>query len=62
MYPDSAKIDRAEGKVYFRFIVERDGSISEVHFMKSSGKKYLDAIAFRVKESMYIWIQVINTS
>ena len=34
-YPDSAKKYNVKGKVFVRFIVEKDGSISDVHLAKS---------------------------
>lgn len=54
-YPEEAKSEEAEGKVYVRFTVETDGSIGEVGVMKSSGNEHLDAEAVRVVTAMPKW-------
>ena len=35
VYPDSAIKHQREGKVYMKFVVEKDGSVSNVHSVKS---------------------------
>lgn len=35
VYPDSAIKHQREGKVYVKFVVEKDGSVSKVHAVKS---------------------------
>jgi len=51
-YPESAKKDSAEGKVFIEFIVSKDGSIINPIVVKSSYNAALDAEALRVVKSM----------
>ena len=44
-YPASARIDRAEGKVVVRAVIDEDGSISDVGVFQSSGHSALDEAA-----------------
>lgn len=53
-YPEPAKKKGIEGKVYIQFVVEEDGSITNVKIMRSVNK-WLDAEAFRVIKSMPKW-------
>ncbi len=46
-YPESAKKDMTQGTVILQFVVEKDGSISNVKVLKSADKR-LDAEALRV--------------
>ncbi|MEP6933455.1 MAG: TonB family protein [Nitrospirota bacterium] len=44
-YPASARVDRAEGKVVVKALIDEDGSISEVEIFQSSGHITLDEAA-----------------
>ena len=44
-YPASARVDRAEGKVVVRAVIDEDGSIGEVEVFQSSGHPGLDKAA-----------------
>lgn len=44
-YPASARVDRAEGKVVVKAVIDEDGSISEVGVFLSSGHIALDEAA-----------------
>ncbi len=54
-YPVEAKEKGIQGRAICQFVVERDGSISEVTVMRSSGDASLDAEAVRVVKSMPKW-------
>ena len=54
IYPEPAREKGIEGKVYVQFVVEEDGSITNVKIMRSVNK-WLDAEAFRVIKSMPKW-------
>lgn len=53
-YPDEAQKRGAEGRVTCQFVVEKDGSLSEVKVLRSADP-LLDAEAVRVIESMPKW-------
>lgn len=53
-YPILAKDDKIEGKVYVSFVVDTDGSITDVNIVKSVNE-LLDKEAKRVIESMPKW-------
>jgi protein TonB len=44
-YPTSARVDRAEGKVVVKAVINEDGSIGEVEVFQSSGHLGLDKAA-----------------
>jgi protein TonB len=44
-YPASARVDRAEGKVVVKAVINEDGSIGEVEVFQSSGHPGLDKAA-----------------
>jgi protein TonB len=44
-YPASARVDRAEGKVVVKAVIDEDGSIGEVEVFQSSGHPGLDKAA-----------------
>ena len=44
-YPASARVDRAEGKVVVKAVIDEDGSIGEVEVFQSSGHLGLDKAA-----------------
>lgn len=53
-YPIEAQKSKIQGKVFVKFVVERDGSISNVEILKSS-HKLLSEEAIRVVKSMPKW-------
>lgn len=55
IYPEEAKIKGIEGRVILTFVVETDGSISNVNIVKSVDSA-LDAEAIRVVATMPRWI------
>ena len=54
-YPVSAQQAKIEGRVVVQFVVERDGSISDIHTVRSVSPE-LDAEAVRVVSLMPKWI------
>ena len=54
-YPEKAKEQKIEGRVVVGFIVEKDGSISEVHSLKAV-HPLLEQEAIRVVNNMPKWI------
>ena len=54
-YPVSAQQAKIEGRVIVQFVVERDGSISDIHTVRSVSPE-LDAEAVRVVSLMPKWI------
>jgi protein TonB len=54
-YPQMAKEAGVEGKVYVQFVVEKDGSITDVKVIRGA-QKQLDQEALRVIEEMDNWI------
>lgn len=54
-YPEVAKKNKEEGRIYVGFIVEGDGSITDVQILKSSGFKLLDEEAIRLVKTMPKW-------
>lgn len=53
-YPELARENGIEGKVYIQFIIEKDGSITDVGVLKGRHKS-LDAEATRVVNAMPKW-------
>lgn len=53
-YPSEARTNGIEGKVFIQFIVNKDGSISDVQVLKGLGYG-LDAEAVRVVKNMPAW-------
>ena len=54
-YPEKAKEQKIEGRVVVGFIVEKDGSISEVHSLKAV-HPLLEQEAIRLVNNMPKWI------
>ena len=54
-YPEEAKEANLEGRAVVGFVVEPDGSITNVEIAKSSGYSILDEEAIRVVQSMPNW-------
>ncbi|MBO4332107.1 MAG: energy transducer TonB [Paludibacteraceae bacterium] len=59
VYPKEAIEQKIEGKVLVSFIVNTDGSISDVEVVKSAGK-LLDDEALRLVNEMPKWIPASN--
>lgn len=54
VYPEKAKADNVQGKVYVQFVVETDGSIAEATVLRGVGGE-CDDEALRVVKSMPKW-------
>ena len=54
-YPTIAQENGTQGRVIIQFVVERDGTISDVHIARGVDP-YLDKEAVRVVQSMPKWI------
>ena len=54
-YPAVSRNNGSEGKTTLRFVVEKDGSITRVEILKSSGDAFLDKEAVRVVSTMPKW-------
>jgi len=54
-YPEDARKAKIEGKTICQFIVDKDGSITDVQVAKSSGNASLDDEALRVIRKMPRW-------
>ena len=54
-YPEDAVKQKVEGRVMVQFVVETDGSISDVHVAKQVFPS-LDAEAIRVVQAMPKWV------
>ena len=54
-YPEISKIENSQGKVHLSFIIEKDGTISNVRVLIGVDK-YIDKEAIRVIEHMPKWI------
>jgi protein TonB len=55
-YPKEAEKKEIEGRTIVKFIVLKDGSISQPKVIRSAGDESLDAEALRVVSSMPKWI------
>ena len=58
-YPESAKANKIEGRVYVRFVIEKDGSVTNAEALRGIDKE-CDAEALRVVSSMPNWQPGIN--
>lgn len=56
VYPKESMDANEQGRVLVAFVVEKDGSISDVKIAKSSGFDRLDAEAVRVVREMPAWM------
>ena len=54
-YPEVSRNNCSQGRVFVRFFVEVDGSITQVEVLKSSGDPHLDNEAVRVVSTMPKW-------
>lgn len=54
-YPEKARQAGKQGKVYTQFVVNKNGNVSDVKVLRSSGTKELDVEAVRVVRSMPAW-------
>lgn len=55
IYPDSARNNGIQGRVVCQFIVDKDGSITDIEVVRSSGDTSLDEEAVRVIGLMPKW-------
>jgi protein TonB len=55
MYPIVAKENKIQGRTLVSFVVEKDGKISNVQVLRSSGDMMLDREAMRVIRTMPRW-------
>ncbi|BDD11570.1 hypothetical protein FUAX_40020 (plasmid) [Fulvitalea axinellae] len=55
-YPDDGRRNGIEGRVYISFVVEKDGSISDLQVVKSIGEEFTKATIVAVKEVGGGWI------
>ena len=55
-YPEAARKKGIEGRVICQFIVDRDGTITDVTVVRSGGHPSLDKEAVRVIKAMPKWI------
>ena len=55
IYPKLALKKQIQGRSICQFIVEKDGSISHIRVVRSSGNKSLDRAAIRVIKTMPKW-------
>ncbi len=54
-YPRISRDNGSQGRVFVRFIINTDGSISDAEVIRSSGDMYLDREAVRVVSGMPKW-------
>ena len=54
-YPRISRDNGSQGRVFVRFIINTDGSISDAEVIRSSGDMYLDREAVRVVSGMPRW-------
>ena len=54
-YPVTAQEKGIQGRVICQFVVEKDGSITNIHAVRSSGDILLDQEAIRVLSTMPRW-------
>jgi TonB family protein len=54
-YPEECAKENIQGKAFVSFVVKKDGSISDIKIMKSSGNEKLDNESLRVVSSMPKW-------
>ena len=54
-YPSISRQNNSQGRAYINFIVNTDGSITDVEVMKSTNDVYLDKEAVRVVSGMPKW-------
>jgi protein TonB len=60
-YPNEAMKNKNSGKVFLRFIVEKDGTLSDIQLMKGIGYGF-DLEAIRVVKTMPNWIPGMNAN
>lgn len=54
-YPADAKRNHLQGRVFCQFVVDKDGSITDIKVVRSSGHPALDQEAIRLVRSMPLW-------
>ena len=50
VYPDSLKIKEVQGKVYCKFVVEKDGTISNIEIMRSPHLEFNETVLNAVRK------------
>ena len=56
IYPKEAKEKGIEGKVYLQFVINEEGSVTDVKIIRKSVNSSLDEEAIRVVKNMPKWI------
>jgi TonB family protein len=54
-YPEYARQNEEEGRAVVRFVIDTDGSVTDVEVLRSSGSPLLDTEAVRVVSEMPPW-------
>ena len=49
-YPDSLKYTGVQGKVYVRFFVEKDGSVSDIKVIRGLGKEFDETVMNAIRK------------
>mgnify|MGYP003373912827 CR=1 FL=1 len=55
IYPEEAIKKNMQGRTILQFIINKDGSVSDIEVARSSGSELLDNEAIRVVKSMPKW-------
>lgn len=55
-YPEEARKAKKQGRTLVNFVINEDGSVSDVKIQRSSGSKALDEEALRAAKAMPAWI------
>jgi protein TonB len=56
IYPNDAKEKGIEGKVYLQFVINSEGSVTDIKVIRGAGNTSLDEEAIRVVKTMPKWI------
>ena len=56
IYPQEAKEKRIKGRVYLEFVINEEGSVTDVKVIRGTGNNSLDEEAVRVVKNMPKWI------
>lgn len=55
VYPEEAKANKVEGRTILETVIEKDGSVTVVKVLRSSGNEALDNEAIRVVQTIKNW-------